>query len=253
MNTERKSKSVLSRRDVLKIGGLSVSGLMWGGVIARVGRLVSFEALEKKTDLPLSIELAGESRSETHPEKNPWPYWRIFNPNSSAIAFRLELPERDENGKVVNIRVEEPANAQNHMDRFKQMAMVPANSDIVVFYPPFLGGKQEAWVSILDHNYLQNLGYSPSNEFQVTPKYVSETGILSLTYEATQDLKGKLIVQAQINLLNQERQVVQSIYTNSDEFNPLKAGEKSERSPISLKDRAPHSSYELRFLGLARS
>lgn len=256
MKTERKSKSALSRRDVLKFGGLSASGLMVGGLIGglitQVEGLDSPASYEKGSNLPLTIELAGESQSETHPEKNPWPYWRIFNPNSVAIAFRLELTERDGKGNVINTRVEEPANAQNHMELFRQMTMVPANSDLVVHYPRFLGGKQEAQVSRLDHNYLQILGYSSSEEFMVTPKFNKGTGRLSLTYEASQDLQGKLVVQAQINLLNREGLVTQSIYTNSDEFNLLGAGEKCERS-IGLDGRAPFSSFELRFLGLAHS
>jgi len=252
MNIDRKPGLALSRRDALKVGGLSVSVLMVGGLITKAEGLDSSTSYERKTNLPLSIELSGESRSETHPEKNPWPYWRIFNPNSTALAFRLELPERDVEGNIINTRVEEPANAQSHIELFSQMAMIPANSDIVVFYPPFQGGKQEARVSRLDHSYLQNLGYSPSEEFSVTPRYEEGSKLLSLTYQASENLQEKLVVQAQINLLNLEGQVVQSIYTNSDEFNLLKAGEKCERS-IGLNDRAPFSSFELRFLGLARS
>jgi len=252
MKTEIKSESLLSRRDVLTIGGLSAAGLMVRGFTPKVEKLDSSVTHEDRSSLPLTIELAGESRSETHPEKNPWPYWRIFNPNSAASAFRLELSERDEKGNVSNTRVEEPANAQNHMGLFRQMSMIPANSDLVVFYPPFLGGKQEARVSKLGHSYLQDLGYGPTEEFTVSPRYNYGSSLLSLTYEASQDLQGGLIVQAQINLLNREGQVTQSIYTNSDEFNLLKAGQKCERS-ISLKDRAPFSSYELRLLGLARN
>lgn len=207
------------------------------------------EAL-KSSLRPLKVELAGESVSKTSPE-NVWYYWRITNPNDVAVGFMAELPELGNTGEYLGSRIEVPSDPYSRLDIWRQVTMVPAQGNIVVFFPPIHGGiQQKPIVQIREVNQLKTFwGLSATNDVSLIG-HEFDGRFLKLRIGASQQLQGNAVVQVQVVLLNKDRQVVDLVYTNTSEVDPL-GPEESATLTLDMNHEAPFETYEVNILGLS--
>jgi hypothetical protein len=200
----------------------------------------------------LAIRAAGKSISQT--DGDVWIYWEVYkNPYDYPVGYGLRLTERDENGKVLGVRQEDPCSPETHNDIFdKEMLMVPPKGSIIVFYPPLWADSQspeDAEIYIVEECGLQTFwGLYPTNEVELVEEVLSPEGDLHLTVEATERLEGKAFVQIQVSLLNKSGEVIQTRYTIAGKFNRIEPGERAQATIIDL-DSIAFSEYKVTVLG----
>lgn len=231
------------------------------------------QAVETTRLQPLSIEIVGESVSKA--DGDVWYYWEITNPNDQALGFRVDLAEEgthdipkeyikdvprwreeiscqiNDNGTYSCTQYWESCSMEYLSDIYsKRMRMIPANSSIIVYIPPVMGGIQEATVSINENCDLQIIWHLyPTNEVVLLDQEPTPYGDLKLTIGATKNLEGKAFVHVQVVLLNEAGEVVQTRYRIAGEFERITAGEQASVYILDV-DKVPFTSYKVNILGL---